>query len=120
MLNRYPYIVGHLMVVPSRHISRLADLDLQELTDLFFWVRESEKILAETFNPDGFNIGINLGEAAGAGLKDHLHIHIMPRWQGDTNFVTTCGEVRVIPEMLSQTFDRLAPKFRRVLESLKE
>jgi ATP adenylyltransferase len=120
ILNRYPYTTGHLMIVSVKHTGTFADLSTADLTDMMNWVKKAEAVLKDTYNPDGFNIGVNLGEAAGAGLKDHLHIHIMPRWTGDTNFMTTCGEIRVIPENLSETYKRLKPAFLERVESIRE
>lgn len=113
MLNRYPYNNGHLMVVPYAHVSTLQELNPTVLTEMITWVRYAEIVLKDTYCPDGFNVGINIGSAAGAGLADHLHIHIMPRWKGDTNFMTTIGDVRVVPELHDATWEKLAPKLRR-------
>lgn len=108
MLNRYPYTCGHLMVAPLRHTAEMTGLHDHELLDLMHGVQESCALLRKVANPDGINIGINLGKAAGAGVEDHLHIHIVPRWNGDTNFMSVVGDVRVIPEDLMVTYDRLA------------
>lgn len=108
MLNRYPYTCGHLMVAPLRHTAEMDDLNDNELLDLMRGVRRSCALLRQVANPEGFNIGINLGKAAGAGVEEHLHIHIVPRWNGDTNFMSVVGDVRVIPEGLMESFDRLA------------
>jgi len=111
VVNRYPYNTGHIMVAPRKHVDSLSALDPEDLSDLALWLKTAEMILRETYHPDGFNIGINIGSAAGAGLADHLHIHIMPRWKGDTNFITTCGGVRVIPEVAGETYRRLVRLF---------
>jgi ATP adenylyltransferase len=103
ILNKFPYNAGHLMVVPQRHAATLA-----LLTQL------SERVLTEVFNPQGINVGMNLGRPAGAGIVDHLHIHLVPRWNGDTNFMTVVGEVRVLPEELPRTADRLRPVFKKL------
>ncbi|MBI5285975.1 MAG: HIT domain-containing protein [Deltaproteobacteria bacterium] len=111
-MNKYPYNNGHLMVYPLRHIACLEDLESSEASHLFSVLKRSVLILKETFNPDGFNIGLNLGVAAGAGIEDHIHFHIVPRWKGDTNFMPIVGEVRVMPEHLKSTYDRLYPRFQ--------
>lgn len=108
MLNRYPYTCGHLMVAPQRHTADMADLPDDELLDLMHAVRRSCALLREVAHPQGVNIGMNLGRAAGAGIEEHLHVHIVPRWNGDTNFMSVIGEVRVIPEGLMESYDRLA------------
>ena len=108
MLNRYPYTCGHMMVAPLRHTAEMNDLNDDELLDLMHAVRSSCDLLREVSKPEGINIGINLGKAAGAGVEEHLHIHIVPRWNGDTNFMSVVGDVRVIPEGLLESYDRLA------------
>lgn len=107
MLNRYPYTCGHLMVAPLRHTAEMNDLNDLELLDLMHAVRRSCNLLREVVSPDGLNVGINLGKAAGAGIEEHLHIHIVPRWNGDTNFMSVVGDVRVIPDGLMESYDRL-------------
>ena len=107
MLNRYPYTCGHLMVAPLRHTAKMGDLSEEELLGLMLGVRKATELLRQVASPDGFNIGMNLGKAAGAGVEDHMHIHIVPRWNGDTNFMTVTGDVRVIPEGLMEAYDRL-------------
>ncbi len=114
ILNLYPYNVGHLMVVPRRHVATLALLERDELTEMALLTQLSEKVLAEAFNPQGINIGMNLGRPAGAGIVDHLHTHLVPRWNGDTNFMTVVGEVRVLPEELPRTAEKLRPMFKRL------
>ena len=111
LLNRYPYTNGHLMVAPYEHLPRLSDSGVETLNELVSTVARGEKILIENYRTDGLNIGINLGSAAGAGVEDHYHVHLVPRWSGDTNFMTTAGGVRVVPEELSVTRRRLAPLF---------
>ncbi len=111
MMNRYPYTTGHLMVIPLRHIGTIAELTKEERAEIFDLLDLSTDILRQAMNPDGFNVGMNLGQAAGAGVGDHLHIHIVPRWGGDTNFMGVVGEVRVIPEDVAQTRARLLPLF---------
>jgi len=114
MLNRYPYTGGHLMIVPHRHISRLADLTTEERLELFGFQELSVRVLTEAMKPEGFNIGMNLGKAAGAGIDDHLHVHVVPRWVGDTNFVSVIGGVRVIPEDVTGTARQLRPIFEKI------
>lgn len=109
IMNRYPYNNGHLLVAPLRHVGRPTDIDERETADLWDAVNKVTGVLTELMNPDGFNIGLNLGRSAGAGVEDHFHVHIVPRWTGDTNFMTVFGEVRSIPEHIEQTFDRLRP-----------
>ena len=111
ILNRFPYNVGHLLVAPYRHISDLCDLDPEENRELTELICLSREVLKETMAPQGLNIGVNLGEAAGAGIADHLHWHLVPRWQGDTNFITVLGETRVIPQELSATYEMLSDAF---------
>jgi ATP adenylyltransferase len=116
LLNLYPYNSGHLMVVPVRHIASLADASAEELCELMAMTRLAEMALAEAYRPQGLNIGINLGRSAGAGIVDHLHVHLVPRWTGDTNFMSVVGEVRVLPEELEQSAERLRPIFTRLGE----
>jgi len=117
ILNRYPYNNGHLMVVPNRHIARLADARPEELTELMFLTRLSEMAITEAYAPHGLNMGVNLGKPAGAGILDHLHVHVVPRWNGDTNFMSVVGETRVLPEELPVTAERLRPIFQRLASS---
>ena len=114
LLNRYPYNNGHLMVVPNRHVASLASASPEELTELMEFARRAEVALTEAYAPHGLNVGVNLGKAAGAGVVDHLHIHLVPRWNGDTNFMTVVGEARVLPEELQQSVARLRPIFERL------
>jgi ATP adenylyltransferase len=102
------------MVVPNRHIATLSEATVEELTELMVLTRRAEAALTEAYQPHGLNVGINLGRAAGAGVLDHLHIHVVPRWSGDTNFMSVVGEVRVLPEDLTQTLARLRPVFARL------
>ncbi|HKD12877.1 MAG TPA: HIT domain-containing protein [Thermoanaerobaculia bacterium] len=111
ILNRYPYTNGHVMVAPYRHEATLSSSDPETLTELIRTVARAERILAAEFHTDGLNIGINLGSAAGAGVLDHYHVHVVPRWKGDTNFMTVTGGIRIVPEELSATRRRLAPLF---------
>ncbi|GBC91003.1 AP-4-A phosphorylase [bacterium HR14] len=107
LLNLYPYTSGHTMVAPYRHTADIADLTPDESLDLWQLMQKCVRAIQQVYKPDGFNIGFNLGRAAGAGIEGHLHLHIVPRWHGDTNFMTTIGEVRVLPESLEQTYARL-------------
>lgn len=110
-LNRYPYTSGHLMVVPYEHQSSLAAVDSATTHEMMDVAQRAEKILAAAYSPDGFNFGLNLGKSAGAGVAGHLHLHALPRWTGDTNFLTTIGETRLLPEDLDVTWQRLRPAF---------
>lgn len=111
VLNLYPYISGHLMIVPYLHTSEF-DTTPKEITDeMMDQAKRAQSALKDVYNPAGFNMGMNLGAAAGAGIADHLHIHMLPRWGGDTNFMTTVGETRVLPEDLPTTYSKLKPKF---------
>ncbi len=114
ILNLYPYNNGHLMVVPNRHISALADLSPDEQAGLMAMASLAELALTEAYHPQGINVGINLGKAAGAGIENHLHLHLVPRWAGDTNFMSAIGETRVLPEELGQTAARLRPVLERL------
>jgi ATP adenylyltransferase len=116
MLNLYPYNNGHVMVVPNRHIGSLAEASRRELSELMTLTRRAEIALTEAYRPHGMNMGINLGRPAGAGLPGHLHIHLVPRWEGDTNFMTVVGSTRVVPEEPPQTLKRLTPIFARLAE----
>lgn len=115
-LNRFPYNNGHLMVVPYAHVAKLEELDAKSASELMALTQISLRVLQEAYGPEGFNIGANIGEAAGAGIADHIHLHIVPRWAGDTNYMTTVGEYRIIPEWMEQTYERLRPLFERVSE----
>ena len=114
ILNRYPYNNGHLMVAPARHIGSLAAATDDELGALMRLTRDAELALAEGYAPHGINVGINLGRPAGAGIVDHIHIHLVPRWNGDTSFISVVGNTRVLPEELGETKKRLQPIFARL------
>ena len=114
ILNLYPYNNGHIMVVPNRHIGSLAEAVPNELADLMTMTRRAEIALTEAYRPHGMNLGINLGRPAGAGVPGHLHMHLVPRWDGDTNFMTVVGSTRVVPEEPPQTLQRLTPIFDRL------
>jgi ATP adenylyltransferase len=116
LLNLYPYTSGHLMIAPYAHVSTLADADPAALGEMMRLTVRTEKALRALYKPDGLNLGMNLGQAAGAGVAGHIHMHLLPRWTGDASFITTVGETRVLPEELSITYDRL----REQLGSLAE
>jgi ATP adenylyltransferase len=111
MLNRYPYTNGHLMVAPVAHESRLFDSTDRSLRALIRLTAESQRVLSDVYRPDGFNVGMNFGSVAGAGVADHYHLHIVPRWGGDSNFMTVTAQTRLVPEDLDVTFEKLAPHF---------
>lgn len=111
LLNRYPYTNGHIMIAPYRHEAWLSDSNAETLVELIATVARAERILVETYRTDGLNVGINFGSAAGAGVASHYHVHVVPRWKGDTNFMTVTGDVRVVPEDLGETRRRLEPLF---------
>ncbi len=113
LLNLYPYNNGHLMVVPNRHIADLKSAGPAELNEMMQLTRLSELVVTEAYRPHGINVGINLGRPAGAGILHHLHMHLVPRWNGDTNFMTVVGETRVLPEDLLESAARLRPLFAR-------
>jgi len=114
VMNKYPYINGHLLVAPNRHLSSLEQLSRAEKGELLQTVDQSIVILKAVMHPDGFNVGLNLGKVAGAGVEDHLHFHIVPRWFGDTNAFTVFADVRVIPEHLKSTCNNLKPYFEKI------
>lgn len=111
VLNMYPYNNGHIMVVPYRHIADLGELTSEENSEMMALTQKTVAVLEAAFKPNGFNIGMNLGQAAGAGIDDHLHMHIVPRWSGDCNFMPVIGETKVMPQHLDATYAALAPGF---------
>ncbi|MGD9028558.1 MAG: HIT domain-containing protein [Anaerolineae bacterium] len=111
MLNRFPYNNGHLMVVPYPHVATLADLESETAGEFMALIQLSLQVLREAYRPEGFNVGANIGAAAGAGIEAHIHMHVVPRWAGDTNYMTAIGRTRVIPEWLHQVYQRLRPLF---------
>jgi ATP adenylyltransferase len=111
ILNRYPYTSGHLMVVPFDHKPHLEELDALTRAEMMELTTRCMTVLREIYHPEAFNMGANIGESAGAGVKSHVHIHIVPRWAGDTNFMTVVGEVRVLPESLERTYERVKNGF---------
>lgn len=116
ILNLYPYNNGHLMVVPNRHVATLYATTVDERAELMRLTRLAEMALTEAYAPQGINVGMNLGRPAGAGVVDHLHVHLVPRWTGDTNFMSVIGETRVLPETLAETRSHLRPIFERLRE----
>jgi ATP adenylyltransferase len=114
MLNRYPYSSAHLLIAPRQHTTRLDALPETSQLSLVNSIALCQRVLEASFKPQGFNIGINIGKSGGAGVDEHLHVHIVPRWEGDTNFMTVLEDVRVIPEHLLATFDKLVPLFIRL------
>jgi ATP adenylyltransferase len=111
ILNRFPYTNGHVMVVPYDHIGLLEEMPDETLVEMMRLARTAEKRLRVVYRPDGLNLGMNLGQSAGAGIADHVHLHILPRWTGDTNFMTVTGETRVLPEDLPTTWEKLKKAF---------
>lgn len=114
VINKFPYINGHLLAAPTRHIAALDGLSRNEMGDLLLTVEKSIRILKQVMQPDGFNVGLNLGKVAGAGVEEHLHFHIVPRWFGDTNALTVFADVRVIPEHFKATYNHLKPHFDKL------
>jgi ATP adenylyltransferase len=113
VMNLYPYTGGHVMVTPKRHLGSLAEATPEELAEMMALTRRLEAVYREVYRPDGLNIGMNLGRAAGAGIADHIHLHVVPRWSGDTNFMTVVSDTRVIPEEPEAACLRLRPYFER-------
>ena len=111
ILNRYPYTSGHLMVIPFVHVSNLESLDSETRAEMIEFATQCTAILKNIYKTESFNVGINIGEAAGAGVLGHVHIHVVPRWAGDTNFMSTVGETRVLPESLEETYKRVQAAF---------
>jgi ATP adenylyltransferase len=113
VMNLYPYNAGHLMVAPRRHIARMSEATEGELAEMMALARRLEEVLGEVYQPHGINVGMNLGRTAGAGVAEHIHLHMVPRWNGDTSFISVLGETRVIPEQPAQAAARLRPYFPR-------
>ena len=111
IMNKYPYNNGHLMVTPYRHIMNLVECGTEEMQEMMCLLQECVRIVQKLFNPQGMNLGLNLGEAAGAGIREHLHFHVVPRWNGDSSFMAVFSETRVIPEHLLASYDKLKPHF---------
>lgn len=114
ILNRYPYTSGHVMVVPFKHVSALEEMDAKTLSETMALIKHAIRAISAAYNPEGFNIGANLGAVAGAGIANHIHFHVVPRWGGDTNFMTSIGGARVVPEDLCDTFRRLKEAWAEV------
>jgi len=113
VMNKYPYTNGHLLIIPNRHLAELSELNADEQQEILSLSAKSIEILRENFKAAGFNCGFNFGRAAGAGILDHLHFHIVPRWVGDTNFLPVLSDIRTMPEYLHDTYDRLLPAFQK-------
>ena len=111
IVNSFPYNPGHLMVAPFRHVGAFTSLEVAELADVDALVARSIRALEQEMEPHGYNLGMNLGRVAGAGIPDHVHWHLVPRWNGDTNFMPVVGQTRVLPELLEETYARLRPRF---------
>lgn len=109
LLNLYPYNTGHLLVAPLRHVAEPSDLNPHEVSEVWQWTADAIEALRRTSQPDGFNVGFNLGRVAGAGVPGHLHVHIVPRWSGDSNFMPILAQTKVLPEMLADTYRALRP-----------
>jgi ATP adenylyltransferase len=114
IMNLYPYNNGHLLVVPYEHVPDMNALSVEALTDLMKCTQDSLNVLKQDMDPEGFNVGINIGKVAGAGLPEHMHIQIVPRWTGDTSYLTVFDETRVMPELLEGTYERLRPYFEKL------
>lgn len=119
-LNRFPYSTGHVLIVPYRHLDSLAALEPTEATEMIALAQATERALRSVYHPDGLNFGLNLGESAGAGVANHIHMHGLPRWSGDTNFMTVTAETRVLPETLDITWSRLRPALAEAIELINE
>jgi len=114
LLNLYPYTTGHAMVAPIEHCSDLAEVDVETLTEMMSSAKDLMAAMRELYRPHGFNVGFNVGEAAGAGIEEHLHLHVVPRWKADNNLMTVIGGTRVVPEDLERTFDRMRDALQQV------
>jgi len=117
ILNRFPYNNGHLMVTPYAHVATLEDLKAETAAELMALTQLTLSVLRKAYHPEGFNVGANIGSAAGAGVTDHVHVHVVPRWAGDTNYMTTTAKTRVIPEWIDETYERLRPLFDQESET---
>ncbi len=112
LMNKYPYNNGHLLIAPWRHVSDVTALDEVEMCEIMTTIARCIEVLRTVMRPEGFNVGLNLGAVAGAGIEEHLHFHVVPRWSGDTNFIAVVGELRTIPEHFRQTYEKLLPHFK--------
>jgi ATP adenylyltransferase len=119
IMNRNPYNPGHVMVCPNRHVANLEDLEEDELLEIMKLTTLSIKAIRNCMNPDGFNVGINIGKVAGAGIAEHLHVHIVPRWNGDTSFLPVLADVQIVPEALEETYEKLKKSFDILSNPLK-
>jgi ATP adenylyltransferase len=115
ILNRYPYTSGHIMVVPNQHVPSLEDLTLPGRSEMMEQATQVLRVLRDLYHPDGFNMGINLGEAAGAGIACHVHLHVVPRWAGDTNFMSSVARTRVLPEDIGDSYERIRQGWNRLI-----
>ncbi|MDD2521659.1 MAG: HIT domain-containing protein [Anaerolineaceae bacterium] len=113
ILNLYPYTSGHIMVVPYEHTNRFEGLTSEQLSEMMFLIQKGIRVLIRLYCPQGFNVGLNLGDAGGAGIKEHLHWHIIPRWVGDANFITVIGRTRVLPESLEKSYDKILEAWKQ-------
>lgn len=113
ILNKYPYNTGHLMIAPYRHVASIEDLTEEEMREIGLLLKASVEALRAVYRPEGFNIGINIGDVAGAGVPGHIHVHVVPRWKGDANYITVVGGTKVISQTLEDTYDRLRPEVQR-------
>jgi ATP adenylyltransferase len=113
MMNIYPYNTGHLMILPNAHVATLPEISPSAHFEMMTLTSYFTELLTQVFNPDGFNVGINIGRAAGAGIESHLHLHIVPRWSGDSNFMPVIGETRVLPEELTETYDKIVARLKK-------
>ena len=120
MLNTYPYNTGHVMVAPLRHVADPLDLTPQESSELLYGIRVAIEVLRASLHPEGFNIGVNVGQVAGAGYAEHLHVHVVPRWGGDTNFMAVTADTRVVPEALADTYQKLRDAVEKRAQELRD
>ena len=120
IMNKFPYSNGHLMVCPYRHVMNIEDLNAEEQSEIMSWLQKCSLILKKHFKCQGINIGLNQGEAAGAGIREHLHFHLVPRWNGDSSFMAVMDEVRTIPQHLSETYNQLLPLFQEYGRAARE
>ncbi|WP_456370666.1 HIT family protein [Geoglobus sp.] len=114
IMNNYPYNPGHVMISPYRHVGEIEKLEERELLEMMVLAQKTVEVIKRVMSPDGFNLGINLGKVAGAGIEDHIHLHIVPRWNGDTNFMPVIADVRVIPEAVEETYKKLKDGFEKL------
>lgn len=119
MLNAYPYNTAHIMIVPYRHVASVESLNSNESNEIFQFLTVVIKSIRDVYHPDGFNIGINMGKVAGAGIEQHIHVHVVPRWEGDTNFMPLLAGTKVLPELLDKTYEKLKPVIEKYLSEMK-